>query len=209
MRRASTLVIAVLGLVLSLSRNARAERVLLVEPDPSDAVLFDARNRLAAELRIHHFDVESIEAPEGRAPETVLVAEAEKRHALAGMALAHRGPEPAVDVWLLDHATGKVTRRTLDVERAADAASVLAIRAVDLVRASLHEPAVDEAAPKAAASKDLAPKDAAISARGAVAEAPEPRVRLRAEALLFVESGAGTAIGPSFSGLYLLTPPLE
>jgi hypothetical protein len=206
MRRASALALSVVGLVLASAHDACAERVVLMRPEPSDAVLFDAWNRLAAELRIHHFEAETVESGVGEAPETVLAAEAEKRRALAAIALVRHGRDASVDVWLVDRGTGKTTLRTLVVEGGADAASVLAFRAVDLLRASLREFARGEAPPKDVARVD---RRAPTPAREAFTAAPEPALRLRADALLFVERGAGVAAGPSLSVSYRVSDRFE
>lgn len=56
MRRAS-LAVALFGVVFAHALDANAERVVLLEPQSTDAVLFDAFNRLAAELRIQRFEI--------------------------------------------------------------------------------------------------------------------------------------------------------
>src|SRR5215831_7030873 len=100
MIRASSLALAIFLFVLGCATDARAERVVLIRPEPSDAVLFDAWNRLAAELRIHRFDVEPMDGTPGDMPGSALAASAEKKQALAAMALIRHGKDASVDVWL-------------------------------------------------------------------------------------------------------------
>src|SRR5437762_2029391 len=113
MTRARALALAVFVLALGCALDARAERVVLIRPEPSDPVLFDAWNRLAAELRIHRFEVEPIEATPGEMPGSALAASAEKQRATAAMALIRHGKEASVDLWLVDRASGKTTLRTI------------------------------------------------------------------------------------------------
>ena len=191
--------LAVFGLVLVGALDARAERVVLVRPEPSDVVLFDAWNRLAAELRIHHFEVEPADPAEGGMPGSALAAAAEKKRALAAIALIRHGGDASVDVWLVDRASGKTTLRTIVVESGGDATSLLAIRAVDLLRASLREFTTGEPPPKDVAGVDRRRPTPVLAAFTAP---PAPRVRLRADALLLVEARAGVAVGPALAVSY-------
>jgi hypothetical protein len=206
MSRARSLAAAVFGIVLATSVDASAERVVLVRPAKNDPVLFDAWNRLAAELRIHHFEVETAETRVGQAPESMLAGIAEKAQALAAIALVRHGKDASVDVWLVDRASGKTTLRTILVESGGDASSVLAIRAVDLLRASLREFGEGNRPPKDVVGVDPRPATPALATFTAQ---PELRVRLRADALLLVERGAGVAVGPTLSLSYRLTDRFE
>jgi hypothetical protein len=206
MRRATSLAVALFGLVFAHALDANAERVVLLEPQPSDAVLFDAFNRLAAELRIQRFDIESVAAPAGEAPAGVLSATAEKTGAVAAIALVRHGDDASVDVWLVDRLTGKTTLRTIVAERGADESSVLAIRAVDLLRASLQEFPAGERPPADVANVErraATPVVAAFTARD------EPRILLRADAVLFAQTQASIAVGPSLSAAYRVSRRFE
>jgi hypothetical protein len=206
MRRPTSLALALFALVFAHARSASAERVVLLEPQPSDAVLFDAFNRLAAELRIQKFEVESVEASTGETPASVLAANAEKSDAVAAIALVRHGDDASVDVWLVDRVTGKTTLRTIVAERGADASSVLAIRAVDLLRVSLQEFPPGKRPPADVANVERrapTPVVAAFTAR------EEPRVLLRADAVLFAQTQAGIAVGPSLSASYRLSRRFE
>jgi hypothetical protein len=90
--------------------------------------------------------------------------------------------------------------RTIGVKSGRDASSVLAIRAVDLLRASLREYAAGERPPPDVVGVDRAPKkDTAIKA---FASPPEPKVHLRAEVLVLLERGFGASVGPSIGVSY-------
>jgi hypothetical protein len=206
MRRATSLAFALFGLVFAHALNAHAERVVLLEPQSSDAVLFDAFNRLAAELRIQRFEIESVAAPVGQTPASVLAATAEKSGAVAAIALVRHGDDASVDVWLVDRVTGKTTLRTIVAEHGADESSVLAIRAVDLLRASLQEFPAGERPPVDVANVERhapTPVVAAFTAR------EEPRILLRADAVLFAQAQAGVAVGPSLSAAYRIARRFE
>jgi hypothetical protein len=206
MRRAQWLALAISVLALALASHASAERVVLVRPDPSDPVLFDAWNRLAAELRIQHFEVVAVEAIAGDMPGSALAASAEAKQAFAAIALTRRGEPASVDVWLVDRATGKTILRTIVVERGEDAASVLAIRAVDLLRASLLELTAGEPPPKDVAGVDRRAPTPVLTAFSAP---PEPRARLRAEALMLFQVHASVAFGPALAASYRLADRFE
>lgn len=202
MRRATSLALALFGLVFARALDANAERVVLLKPEPSDAVLFDAFNRLAAELRIQHFETESVEPPAGEAPASVLAATAESKDAVAAIALVRHGSDASVDVWLVDRVTGKTTLRTIAAAPGEDASSVLAIRAVDLLRASLQEFSGGERPPADVANVERRTRTPAIAA---FAARSEPRLSLHADAMLFVQAAASVAIGPALSASYRLS----
>lgn len=209
MRASATVAAALFGFALATAAAASPERVALVRPETESPVLLDAWNRLAAELRIHRFQVEIVEASGTRQTTPATLSEAARRvDALAAIALVEPEAGKAhVDVWLVDRTSGKTTMRTIAVRKGVDAASVLAIRAVDLLRGSLREFESDERPPPDVVGVDprpLPPVIAQLSAR------PEPRVRLRAEALLLGEgSRFGAALGPSLGLSYRSADWLE
>ena len=114
---------------------------------------------------------------------------ARRLDALAAINLVAETGKTSVDVWLVDRVSGKTTMRTVVVQKSADASSVLAIRAVELLRASLREFENDERPPADVAGVDRRPVPPAAVR---LASRPEPTIRLRAEALLLEE-------GPRFA----------
>ena len=206
MGRPSSLSAAIFALLVSSAQSVFAERVVLVRPEPDDALLVDAWHRLAAELKIHHFDTDVIDAIPDAQPEQALSEAAAKRAAFAAIALVHHGGNASVDVWLVDRASGKTTMRTIQVKSGRDASSLLAIRAVDLLRSSLREYAEGERPPPDVVGVDRAPKkDTAIKA---FASPPEPKVHLRAEVLLLVDRSFGASVGPSLGISYRVAESL-
>jgi hypothetical protein len=186
-------------LVAAIAGNAAAQRVALVRPEGQDEVLVDAFNRLGAELRIHRFETQVVDLPVAEDPSRVLAEVARREHALASIAFLHRNGKTTVDLWLVDRVSGKTTMRTIQVRKGADASSVLAIRAVDLLRASLGEFEPGERPPPDVREVDPGPVPPAVEA---LALDDEPNVMVRAEGMLLAPGPRyGVAYGPEV-GLY-------
>lgn len=183
--------------VMMLASEARAQRVVLVRPKNDDPVLLDAFNRLGAELEIHHFETEIVETDVGPSPSEMLPEIARKANALASIALVQQTDRTSVQVWLADRVSGKTTMRTIDVGHGPDTSSVLAIRAVDLLRASLQEFEPGERPPPDVKGVDPNPVPPAVVELTAE---PEDALRLRAGAVSIVEGPPfGVAIGPTLA----------
>jgi hypothetical protein len=207
MRARALVVAALFGFALATAAGASPERVVLVRPEAQDPVLLDAWNRLAAELRIHQFEIRVVEGGTAETAPAALSELARKVDALAAIALVEQTGRTTVDVWLVDRVSGKTTMRTIAVRRGADASSVLAIRAVDLLRASLREFETDERPPPDIVGVDRRPVPRAAAQ---LSSRPPPDVRCRAEALLLAEGARfGVAAGPSLGLSYRTTDWLE
>jgi len=198
--------LVILGTVMATASIVRAERVALIRPDEHDARLVDAFNRLRAELVIHHFQAEVVDARVSEAPSDRLAEIAQEADAVASIAFLHRGSKASVDVWLVDRITGKTTMRRLEVGRTRDASSLLAIRAVDLLRVSLQELEAEERPPADVVGVVRGPVPPAARA---LAAPPGPVLKLRAEGMaLFDGPELGFALGPSI-GIHRVLGPLE
>jgi hypothetical protein len=175
------------GAVAAESRS----RVALVRTASSDPLLREATTRLRAELADSGFDVVEVE----RAPADPRV-EVEGTEGGAGsfatVSMNRAGEGALADIWISDHVTGKTVVRRLRVGRSPNAAAVLAIRALELLRASLLEVAVPQKKP-----------DAEPHGVGETREAP-------ADVLKFVERSlpapprppyGGTALGVGATGI--------
>jgi hypothetical protein len=166
----------------------------------------DAFNRLRAELEIHHFQAEVVSPSLETVTPDDLEQIAQQVGALACIALMHHGTGTSVDVWLVDRVSGKTTMRRLDVGRTRDAASVLAIRAVDLLRASLEEYEPGERPPPEVVGVDPRPVPPAVRTLTAP---PAPTTSLQIEGLaLFNGSELGFCYGPSL-GLHHIWDQFE
>ncbi|HLK35964.1 MAG TPA: hypothetical protein VKU41_04375 [Polyangiaceae bacterium] len=137
--RAAALVIAATVVHEARGRADTARsQVAIVRPATGDRVLREANTRLRAELLGAGFDVVEVDRPPGDGRSEVDDAD-ESTPSFATVAI-NRAPNGAfADVWISDHVTRKTVVRRLEVGSAADATAVLAIRALELLRASLLE----------------------------------------------------------------------
>jgi hypothetical protein len=140
------LILALAMLWLLCPNEAWAQRVLLVKPPANDAALSEAFNRLRAELELQDFEVELLEASERPLSLQELEAAAQSSDAFAGIALNRHGSGANADISIADRVTGKISVRRLAIA-GQDSPRVLAVRAVDLLRASLRELPADERPP--------------------------------------------------------------
>ncbi|HEX4353685.1 MAG TPA: hypothetical protein VHZ95_12235 [Polyangiales bacterium] len=182
MRGPLRFVAAISFMLCSIARPTAAQSVLLVRPSVDDPMLIDAFHRVEAELRIHHFEPQLRELAAG----TSLGALAEGTHALAAIALVLRSGETTLDLWLRDRASGATSLRTLEAGTGADAASLIAVRAVDLLRASVgefdpamtsvepSEPTPSPATPTPATTATTASPPPPSAAAAATSSAPPP-----------------------------------
>jgi hypothetical protein len=178
--------------VLLFAAPARAQRVVLLRPPGSDALLVEAFNRLRAELRLQSFEVVVVDADPALASPDSVGSAAQRENAFAGISITRRAGSTSADVWIADRVTGKTTMRTLALESQREAPSVLAVRAVDLLRASLRELPPGEEAPPDVVSADRGP----VPERVRDWARPPPPWKLRVEGgALGAPSGVGLAYG--------------
>lgn len=198
-----------------IAREAAAERVLLLRPLSADATLDEAFNRLRAELELNEFEVVTVdEGSEGSSRS--LAASAERARAFAAIAWVRhdqdRAPKSAAgepggpraaseaaglrapvdaEVWIGARPPGQASERFVELGTSREAPNVLAVRVVDLLRASLRErPSVERAPPPVVGPEARPPPR--------VPAASEKRWQLRAEALqMGAWSSIGAAYGPS------------
>jgi len=195
------LLIVVIGLwVLLVSAPASAQRIVLLDPKSNDALLQNAFYRLQAELTIHKFETSIADDLLTAEPSQALISAANRADAIACLALVRGDNANVVNIWLADRLSGKVTLRVLQVQPSDDAANILAIRAVDLLRESLRE----------FSQRDKPPADVINVHHGAVPAAvreltrtPEPSFAMLAGALALYEHpqlgfGAGPLLGASY-----------
>ncbi len=123
------------------SGEAAAEEpsaVVLLEPAEPDAVARETLTRAKAELTGAGFRV--IIAPRGAGdPRASLEAAIREAGAIAAIAIEPGQSSSLVEVWVSDHLTGKLSIRPVESPRTGEAPALLAIRAVELLRASLLE----------------------------------------------------------------------
>jgi hypothetical protein len=138
MRRAARLAV-----VCALLATAHAA----VAAGPSKVVLLrggagasgdEALNRLRAELAAAGFTVEVASPAPGEDPRSAVERAAREAGAFAAVMASPSSAGTAADIWVTDRVTGKTSVRRVEV-RGATAPADLAVRAVDLLQASLLE----------------------------------------------------------------------
>jgi hypothetical protein len=131
-------------------RTSRA-RVILVQPNADSTDLAEAPTRIRAELEAAGFEVEIVAGDATLGPREQLERVEQQRveqqragqHSVAGPApvativLAAAGT--GADIWIADRVTSKTSVRRIDIKASAQGASILAVRTVELLRASLLE----------------------------------------------------------------------
>lgn len=134
--------------LLLVAPTAWAQRVVLIHQPSDPPLVVETIHRLSGELQLHDFHVLLVEVDDGVAltPEE-LAKIAEREDAVASVAFVTETGRTSADIWLSDRVTGKTSVRTLATRSAAEAPSVLAIRAVDLLRLSLRELSGDRPLP--------------------------------------------------------------
>jgi hypothetical protein len=177
---------------------SRARIVVLLRPPADDAALTDAFNRLWAELHIHGFFGEAFDREPGEDPPATLTELATERAAVAAFAFVRRDAALSLEVVLVDVHSGQTTPRRLGFAAGTDAAGLIAVRAVDLLRASLQEfPESAEPAPE----PEVVPEPEGAPPRRSEAPSDSPRAwSLAAEGTLVwpgsrFSVGFGPAIG--------------
>jgi hypothetical protein len=145
------------GLVLAATVSATAgwaSTVVLVRPANPAPTTAEALVRIHGELVSAGFDVEIAAATAGADPRTSLEQTANGGNVDAVVAILGDGKPGSVEVWVIDRVTGKsVVRRVPSQAGSERAAEILAIRAIELLRASLLEIAMFAASEAPAVSK--------------------------------------------------------
>jgi hypothetical protein len=181
------------------SSAASAQSVVLVRPELSDKVLVEAFNRLRGELGAQRFEVILMDAPAGASTPEAIDRLAQDKGAFAAISFTRRADTTTADVWIADRTTGKTTVRTLALTGVRDAPSVLAVRAVDLLRESLRELESEQAPPPEVVHVDRRPVPPAVRAF-VHTEPPAWRLRLEGTALAGTgRVGVGYGVGLALS----------
>jgi hypothetical protein len=181
------------AVVLLSARSSAQPRVAIVTSEPADAAEeLNVEEQLRAELRAAGFDVHVVQTPES-ASAAALEGVARETGSFAAIAVVRVPGQPAAaDVWVTDRVTGKTLLRRVRAEGTPDtSARILALRAVELLHASLIELNVPHPA------RGEATADPAVREFAAPASETD---RLEPDASGFerfvVEAGAGLLAGP-------------
>lgn len=134
-------------LCLTLTSLASAgELVILVQPKDASPRLREAFNRLRGELSLHGFNVQVVTAEETLTSKA-LGERADREKAVASVSFATKEDGDGigrVEVWISDRVTGKTTTQTIVPRSPREAPTVLSVRALELLRASLRDVAPEE-----------------------------------------------------------------
>jgi len=132
--RARDLAIVASAFLLAASAKASSGRVSLVRSDSADPTIAEALHRIRGELVADGFDVSDVDALPDPVPGAAVEA-----GALAAIQLSVDRGTHVAELRVVDHLTNKIViRRTLVEESTTDhAAELLAVRAVELLRASM------------------------------------------------------------------------
>ncbi len=192
--------VSVLGVEGRAAADVRRSRVALVRTSSNDRVLREATTRLRAELVDAGFEVMEVDRAPGD-PRAEVEDAAPDAPTFATVAMSRAANGASADVWISDHVTGKTVVRRLDVGAGPNATAVLAIRALELLRASLLEVAAQGDSSQVPM---VAPTDVARWIGPALPRAPAgpllDRGALGIGALgLHGLSGIGLAVGPTVS----------
>lgn len=203
-------VLAVWGTARTAGARETRSRVAVVRSASNDPLLREASTRLRAELVAAGFEVVEVDRIPGDGRSEVESspstggggsAGSASDESFATVAMTRAGAGALADVWIGDHVTGKTVVQTLRVGAAPNAAAVLAIRALELLRASLLEVA---AAPRASEAPLDTPKDVLKWVEPSLPDhAPPPADLFEGGALgvgaiaLHGLRGIGLALGPT------------
>jgi len=129
-----------LGLAAPRTAAAEGPRVLLVRPPSAPKEVNAALVRMQGELIADGFEVVSIEAAPGATSAMAMAqAQAQSTSTAVGLFLSEDGK--SAELWVVDRLTNKTVMRRVDTGDASEDAlpKVLALKAVELLRASLFE----------------------------------------------------------------------
>ena len=125
---------------IAIGRSAWAHTIIVIRPYGSDPMLMEAFSRLCGELHMYGLEVVPLDSEDGASLSDKRLAEVgHPADVIGGVALLRTPGQASARIWITDAATGKESVRiTVSIDDA-DAPSLLAIRAADLLRASLRD----------------------------------------------------------------------
>lgn len=147
---------------MGLGESAWAHTIAVVRPDRSDEVLVEAFSRLCGELRMYGLQVRLLEGADEAAAWDTSGQPGKPPEVVGGVSLVRTPGQASARIWVAANAPGKESVRITVSVADADAPSLLAIRAADLLRASLRElRGTDLATPQATPKPDDASREPA------------------------------------------------
>jgi hypothetical protein len=178
---------------------AEAPRVLLVYPSEAEPSVSAALVRVRGELVADGFEVVLVKAQPGTTSSAAM-GEAEHDSGSATVGLFLNADGTSAELWVVDKLTDKTVVRRVDTasEPTAQLSEVLAVRAVELLRASLLEFLVAQRQADARKTSKLRPKTASIAPAAAkhVSEWAARPLQPKPELPWTAEAGLGTVMNP-------------
>ncbi len=196
MRRLLLASIALGGLLVVRGAHADPSRVRVVQMGDADPAVRQAMTRLEAELLAAGFAVDLDETP-ATAPRPEV--ESGGSPSFVSIAILRSGSKVEADVQVVDTISGKTLIGRVDVEPSPSAARTLAIRAVELLRASLLELGLR---PREELEAPPQPKTARIDVARSLETTAAPRHAMAGWSVYLgaatsLTTGFGPTIGPS------------
>ena len=160
-RSALVVVLAAIGTLAAAHGRAQADRevlVALLRPVPTSELLSEAIVRIKSELLAGGFQVTVTDCPASDLlpePRVLMERAGQVKAPSATLAIFGNLSEGSAELWVVDRITGKAVIRRVEVETSSDRpiSEVLAIRAQELLRATLVEVLVEESRPAPPATK--------------------------------------------------------
>lgn len=141
-RRFGPRTLALAAVLFAAPAWADASRVVLLRAGV-DETMKQAETLLAAELRAAGFEVTALDRTEGADLRSEIQVVTNRLGPIATLAIVPAGAGGSAEVWLSDRVTGKFVIRSLDGGGESLTAADVALRAVELLRGSLLEIAIE------------------------------------------------------------------
>jgi hypothetical protein len=183
------LLAAATSLALSLTAgHAWAERVVLLRPIDEQPELAELFNRLQGELRMQGFDAK-VTTTQTRVTFDDMQRLAESAQAEACIALTMVGGEPTVQLWFIERLSARPQALSFSGGNDEDAAQVLPLRTVELLRSGVLE------------RKDPEPSRELVVSQAAATEPPKSAPKSHRSAPVAYTRNAQLLVGPSYATL--------
>jgi hypothetical protein len=179
------------------ARAAETSRVVLLRAPSADTLTEQGNTLLAAELRAAGFEVVTVARDPSRDIRRDIEAASAASSPIATFAILPAPDGAAVELWLEDRITHKLTIRRLDVDRSREAPADLAVRAVELLRGSLLEVALPPPAPRPQPAAP--PEDVTVWIASTVPERRAPHFSTGPGVALGMTALGSAGLGPTYA----------
>lgn len=175
---------------------ADSARIALVRPQVSTPAITEALTRIQGELTADGFEVVLVDSPGGLDPASTVGTDKQDLGAVASLGVFVDAGAHAAELRVMDRLTNKiVVRRTaIEAPETSRLAEVLAVRAVELLRASLLELLIESRPPPVAGAPQPPPTEMRLASQWAA-----HALRQERQSTWAIE--AGTAVILGFGGI--------